>query len=120
MEQSLEKRNLILDLSFSFALDIIEFCERLESLKKFIIAKQLLRAGTSIGANIRESQMAESKADFIHKLKVAEKEANETEYWMLLCKSSKNYIFDEVLYEKLFSIRKVLSKIITSAKTKRK
>lgn len=117
MEQLSEKKNVILELSFSFALEIIEFCEKLEGQKEYIIAKQLLRSGTSIGANIRESQLAESKPDFIHKLKIAEKEANEVEYWLLLCKHSNNYLFDENLLEKLISIRKVLSKIITSTKS---
>jgi four helix bundle protein len=118
MEKSIEKKNLIVDLSFNFALEIIEFCEKLEAKRKFVIANQLLKSGTSIGANIWESQLAESKADFIHKLKIAEKEASETEYWLLLCKHSKNYLFDESLIEKLLSIRKVLSKIITSSRRK--
>ncbi len=59
--------NAIVDLSFSFALDIIKLSEKLEESRKYVIAKQILRSGTSIGANIRESQQAESKADFIHK-----------------------------------------------------
>ena len=108
--------NLIVDLTFDFALKIIEFCELLEEQKKFVIAKQLLKSGTSIGANTRESQACESKADFVHKLKVAEKEACETEYWLLLCKYSKKYPFDEELLNQINSIRKVLSKIISSSK----
>jgi four helix bundle protein len=67
----MEKKNEVLDLSFEFALQIIEFCELLEENKKYVIAKQLLRSGTSIGANIREAQNAESNSDFIHKLKIA-------------------------------------------------
>ena len=112
-----QNKNLILELTLEFALNIIDFCEILEENKKFVIAKQLLKSGTSIGANVREAQSSESKADFIHKIKVAEKEAEETEYWLLLCKQSKNYIFDENLFEKLISIKKVLSKILTTAKT---
>lgn len=118
MEDTVPKKNLIVDLTFNFAIDIIGFCEILEEKRKFVISKQLLRSGTSIGANISESQLAESKADFIHKLKIAEKEANETEYWLQLCKCAKNYPIDESLMEKLISIRKVLSKIITSSKKK--
>jgi len=83
--------NIILDLSFDFALEIIDFTESLEENRKFIIARQLLKSGTSIGANIREAQSAESKSDFIHKLKVSAKEAEETEYWLLLCQKSKSY-----------------------------
>ena len=82
-----DKENQIVKLSSEFALDIIEFSELLEEHKKFIIARQLLRAGTSIGANIREAQNAESKTDFIHKMKIATKEADETEYWLLICKT---------------------------------
>jgi four helix bundle protein len=85
------QKNGIADVSFEFALRIIEYCELLEEKKKYVIARQLLKAGTSIGANVRESQNAESKADFVHKLKIASKEADETEYWLLLCKHSKNY-----------------------------
>jgi len=80
----MEKKNEILELSFEFAVDIIEFSELLEEHKKYIIARQLLKSGTSVGANIRESQNCESSADFVHKLKIAAKEAEETEYWLLL------------------------------------
>jgi four helix bundle protein len=86
-----KKDNLILKLSFEFSLLIIEYTEELEIRKRFVIAKQLLRSGTSIGANVKEAQNAESKADFIHKIKIAAKEADETEYWLELCKFSKNY-----------------------------
>ena len=111
-----KKENLILDLSFEFALMIIEFTETLESSKKFVLARQLMRSGTSIGANIRESQSAESKDDFIHKLKISSKESEETEYWLLLCKYSKSYPFNQELLDKLLIIKKLLSKIISSSK----
>jgi four helix bundle protein len=86
-----DKENLIVKLSLEFALDIIVFSELLEENKKFVIARQLLRSGTSIGANIREAQNAESKNDFIHKMKIAAKEADETNYWLTLCEMSKTY-----------------------------
>ena len=111
-----DKKNLIVDLSLDFALEIIEFCEVLEAKRKYVIAKQLLKSGTSIGANIREAQNAESKADFIHKLKISAKEADETEYWLILCQKSKTYPFEEKLLEDVVSIIKVLSKIISSSK----
>ena len=75
-------RNVVLEKSFEFALRIIYFSELLESKRKYVIAKQILKSGTSIGANIREAQSAESKADFIHKLKISDKEVIETEYWL--------------------------------------
>ncbi|HEY4785171.1 MAG TPA: four helix bundle protein [Bacteroidales bacterium] len=111
-----DKDNLIVKLTLEFALEIIEYCELLEEHKKFIIAKQLLRSGTSIGANVREAQNAESKPDFIHKLKVAAKEADETEYWITLCELSKNYPNPEGLREKLISIINITSKIISTSK----
>ena len=109
-------KNEILEVSFEFALNVIEFVEELESKKKFVIAHQLLKSGTSIGANIFEAQSSESRADFIHKLKIADKESKETEYWLLLCEKSKHYPFDEKLKAQLLSIQKLLSKIISSAK----
>jgi four helix bundle protein len=100
--------NLIVDLSFEFALRIISFCETLEEKKKFVIANQLLKSGASIGANIREAQHCESKADFVHKLKIAAKEAGEAEYWLLLCQNSNNYPFEPALLYEVQSIQKVL------------
>jgi four helix bundle protein len=112
-----DKENLIVNLTFDFALEIIEFTEELESSRKFVIANQILKSGTSIGANVREAQNAESKNDFIHKLKIAAKEADETEYFLQLCKFSKSYPFNELLTDKLNSIIKILSKIISSSKS---
>jgi len=80
-----------------------------------VIAKQLLRSGTSIGANIFEAQNAESRADFIHKMKVAAKEASETLYWLILCERS-TYPFDPALPDNLTEIIRILSKIIATSK----
>lgn len=111
-----DRENLIVNLTLEFALEIIEYSELLEEKKKYVIARQLLKAGTSIGANTREAQNAESKADFIHKMKIAAKEADETEYWLLLCSLSKTYPTNEQLSEKLDVIIKILSKIISTSK----
>lgn len=108
--------NLIVRLSFEFALEIIEYAETLEQNKKFVVAKQLLKSGTSIGANVREAQNAESKIDFIHKIKIAAKEAEETDYWIELCKNSKNYPDCQNLMEKNKIILRVLNKIIGTSK----
>ena len=110
--------NAILDKSFQFSLSIIEYCELLEEQKKFVIAHQLLKSGTSIGANVHEAQSSESKLDFIHKLKVADKEAIETEYWLKLCNSAENYPKDKKLFVQLVEIRKLLNSIISKAKQK--
>lgn len=116
----MEKRNEILELSLEFAVEIIAFTELLEESRKYVIARQLLKSGTSIGANIREAQSAESKADFIHKLKISAKEAEETVYWLLLCERSKNYSNPEGLSTKLNSLQKLLGKIISTSKKSQK
>ncbi|WP_315816086.1 four helix bundle protein [Paraflavitalea speifideaquila] len=96
----------------------MKYCEVLECNRKYVIAKQLLRAGTSIGANVFEAQNAESKADFIHKMKIAAKEGSEILYWLMLCEKSEGYHFRPELRRALDEIMKILSKIISSAKAK--
>ena len=112
------KDNVIIKLTFEFALDIIKYCEELQEDKKFIIANQLLKSGTSIGANIREAQNAESKADFIHKFKIAAKEIEETIYWLELCKYSENYPNTDELIEQINNISRIVNKIIITSKQK--
>jgi four helix bundle protein len=111
-----KKENQVLNLAFDFALKIIEYTEELESKKRFNMANQLFKSGTSIHANIREAQNAESKVDFIHKMKIAAKEAEETEGWLMLCKYSKSYPAPDQLLQNLTSILKLLNKIISTAK----
>lgn len=111
-----DRENIIVKKSLQFVVEVIAFAEELESHKKFVVARQMLRSGTSIGANVREAQNAESKVDFIHKMKIAAKEADETAYWLELCKLSPTYPYNESLYEKLLEINKILSKIISSSK----
>ena len=111
-----DKENLIVDLTFKFSLTILDFCEQLESERKFILSRQLLKSGTSIGANVREAQNAESKADFIHKFKIAAKEADETEYWLMLCRESPHYPDPGARLEELQGIERIISKIISSSK----
>ncbi len=115
--QGNKEKNLIVDLSFDFALKIIQYTSLLEKDRKFVLATQLLKPGTSIGANVREAQNAESKIDFIHKMKVAAKEADETEYWLFLCNNSAGYPKCNELIKVISSIIKVLSKIIASSKS---
>ena len=105
------------DLSLAFALKIISFVEVLEAQRKYVIAKQLLRSATSIGANINEAQNPESRADFIHKLKLAAKEAEETKYWLTLCNRSESYPSNQNLFDECIVINKVLSKIIGTTKS---
>jgi four helix bundle protein len=110
------KENLIVDLTFKFSLEIVKYTEKLEGLKKYNLSNQLFRSGTSVGANVHEAQNAESKADFIHKLKISAKEAEETKYWLLICQNSENYPDCENLLILIESIVKVLGRIISTSK----
>ena len=111
-------KNPVVKLAFEFSLEVINFCELLEIQKKYVIARQLLKSGTSIGANIIEAQNSESKADFIHKFKIAAKEAEETEYWLLLCDYSKQYPDCKYLLTKAESLSRMIGKIVSTSKRK--
>jgi four helix bundle protein len=108
--------NPILDLTLDFSLEIIDYCEELENLRKYILSRQLLKAATSIGANVNEAQTPESKADFIHKMKIADKESREAEYWLILCQRSKHYPGCGPLLIKVKEIQKILSSIIGTSR----
>ena len=111
------KNNELLNVTFELALKIIEYTEELEDKRKFTIANQILKSGTSIGANAREAQGAESRQDFVHKLKIAYKEAEETDYWLSLCIASKNYPSPKKdLIHLVESRLKLLGKIISTSK----
>ena len=111
-----DKGNVIVDKTIEFSLSVVKYCEALEQDRKYVIAKQLLRSATSIGANVFEAQNGESKADFIHKMKIAAKEASETLYWLILCEKSESYQFNPKLRSDLDEIIRILSKIISTAK----
>jgi four helix bundle protein len=116
----MKKKNEVLDLSINFAVEIVKYCEILEENKKYIIARQLLKSGTSIGANIKEAQNCESQNDFIHKLKIAAKELDETEYWINIIQQIDTYPNpSESILSKLQSIANLLNKIIITIKTKK-
>jgi four helix bundle protein len=110
------KENIVLEKSVQFAVSLIEFCEGLEKQGKHVIARQLLRSGTSIGANLHEAQNAESRADFVHKIKVAAKEVEESRYWMKVCKRADSYPFSEELNNQLREIGLIVFKILSSLK----
>lgn len=113
-KQEKYKENIILKLTFEFAKEIVLFTELLEKERKFTFANQILRSGTSIGANVKEAQNAESKADFVHKIKIASKEADELEYWLFLCNECEGYPNANDLLDKLHEIIKIMTKIIHS------
>ena len=108
--------NIIIKKTIEFSLAIIEYVELLEASRKYVIANQLLRAATSIGANVHEAQNAESKLDFIHKFKIAAKEVEESRYWLILCQHSKAYPDCEFLINSLSVIDKIITKIISTSK----
>lgn len=114
----MEHKNIVVEKSLDFSVNIIRFCELLETDKKFIIANQLLKSGTSIGANVFEAQHAESRVDFIHKMKIAVKEANETLYWLMLCERSESYPKNSSLKPLAEELIRIISKIILSSKSR--
>jgi len=109
------KENVILDKSFDFAVRIVNLYKYLSSTKKeYVLSKQLLRSGTSIGANINESQAAQSRNDFISKLSIASKEAKESKYWIdLLVKTDYLDINDKHTQTLLIDIEEIV-KLLTS------
>lgn len=110
------KENIILRKTIDFSLSIIKYTEGLQETKKFVIANQLLKSGTSIGANVHEAQNAESKNDFIHKFKIAAKEIEETKYWLILCRESNSYPNCDELIKQLEEIDKIITSIISTLK----
>ena len=113
------KENALITLSRQFAVDIINLCSDIkENRKGNVLVNQLLRSGTSIGANIHEGNYASSRADFINKFQIALKECYETEYWLNIFKDT-NFITEneyEDIYTKCSKIRKLLTASITTAK----
>ncbi|MFN8322716.1 MAG: four helix bundle protein [Chitinophagales bacterium] len=116
MNNYTKENNPVLKLTFEFTLEIINYCSKLDELKKYPLSNQLFKCGTSIGANASEAQHAESKADFIHKFKIAAKEMNETAYWLSLCKHSNHFPDCDHLIARLDEIQRVINKIISTSK----
>ena len=112
------RKNIIKDKSFEFALRIIQLYKYLTTEQKEYI-KQLLRSGIAIGVFVRESEHAESKADFIHKLSIALKEANETEYWLDLLNQS-SYIDKNRQVSISNDIKDILRLLISIIKTSKR
>ena len=113
----------ITERTFDFALEIVLLYKFLVGNKEFILSKQIVRSGTSIGANVEEAQAAQSKADFISKMSIASKEARETKYWLRLLSKS-NYINDyskkNKLFEEVDSIINITTKIVKTSSQNKK
>ena len=116
MEKKIDER------TFDFALEIIALYKFLVSNKEYVLSKQVLRSGTSIGANVQEAQAAQSKADFISKMSIASKEARETKYWLRLLSES-GYLNDYVRKTEIFndvdSIINIITKIVKTSSQKK-
>ena len=110
-----ESRNAIVDKSFYFACDIVKYSEQLKEKRYFEIASQLLRSGTSIGANVRESQRGVSTKDFKNKLGIALKEADETSFWLDLIEETNIYQVPKGLRGKCEELIKLLVTIIKNS-----
>lgn len=112
--------NAIREKSFRFAVRIVKLCRYLQTEKKeYILTKQLLRSGTSIGANVAESQQAQSRLDFINKLNIALKEAAETEYWLRLLVETE-YLSDKYfrsIWSDCDEIKSLLVSIVKASKS---
>ena len=114
------KENMLIDLSKQFAVDVVNLCTEIkEHRKSNVLLNQLLRSGTSIGANIHEANYAASKADFINKFQIALKECYETDYWLGLFKDTRMITTTEYdnLYGQCIKIRKLLISSVTTAKS---
>jgi four helix bundle protein len=114
----MDQKNIVVEKSLNFGVEIVKYCELLEEKRKYVVAKQLLRSGTSIGANIFEAQHAESKADFIHKMKIAIKESSETLFWLFICERSSSYPVNGSLKQMIEELIRIISKIIVTSKGK--
>lgn len=114
----MEKQNIIKEKTFEFAKEIVYLYKNLADNKEFVLSKQILRSGTSIGANVREAEHAQSIADFIHKLSIALKEANETEYWLDLLYETQYMTIEmfQNIKNKIVEILKLLTSIINTSK----
>lgn len=115
----MKTENLIQNKTFEFSLSIIQLYKILSENKEFVLSKQLLRSGTSIGANVEEATAAQSKADFVSKMSIASKEARETRYWLRLLEKSQlgSLDFNKYLLE-IDSVINILTAIVKTSKEK--
>lgn len=109
------KENVIQEKSFTFALEVIKLYSEIRKLNEFVISKQLLRCGTSIGANVEEAIAGQTRKDFFSKMSIASKEARETRYWLRLLKASK--LVDLNYDEHLQNIEEIIRLLTSIVKT---
>lgn len=115
--KSEKSKNPLRDKSYVFAIKIVKLSQSLVSERKeFVLSKQVLRSGTAIGALIRESEFAASKADFINKLTVSLKEANETEYWLMLLHDT-DFLSNTEFVQLQSECKEIIAMLVSSIKT---
>lgn len=111
-------KSILIEKSYQFSLDIVSLYYDMINNNEYTISKQILKSGTSIGANVREANFAESKADFIHKIKIAQKECSETIYWLDIIKDSNRMDYEvKKLHIDSLIIMKILYNTIKSIKS---
>ncbi len=110
------KNSPLRDKSYQFAIKIVEMARSLQQEKEYVLSKQVLRSGTAIGALIREAEFAQSRADFIHKMSISLKEANETDYWLNLLFDTK-YIDEQVFKDLGNDCKELIAMLVATIKT---
>jgi four helix bundle protein len=113
----MKEENVILEKSYSFALEIMSLAKEIRNQREYNLASQLWRAGTSIGANVEEAQAAQSRADFRSKMSIAAKEARETHYWLRLTRDGQVLDRDRLkpLIDEIETIKRILTSIVKSS-----
>lgn len=113
-------KSILKEKSYHFAIKIVRLSQRLQTeQKEFVLSKQVLRSGTAIGALIREAEFGQSKTDFIHKLSISLKEANETTYWLSILKDT-DFIGEELFDSLNNECQELIAMLISSIKTAKK
>ena len=116
----MQRSNVVKDKSFVLAVNIVKLAIELQQNKEFVLSKQIIRSGSSVGALVREAEHAESRADFIHKFGIAQKEINETLYWLELLQATNFISIDkfEPLSKDVIEVRKIITRILLTTKEK--
>jgi four helix bundle protein len=107
-----KKRNIIKEKTYQFALDIIILYKKMREQNEFILSKQVIRSGTSIGANVEEAMAGQSRKDFISKMAISSKKARETKYWLRLLRDRQ--LCEKIDFTKLINDSEEIIKILTS------
>ncbi len=110
-------KSVLRDKSYEFAIQVVKLSQSLQTDKKeFVLSRQLLRSGTAIGALLREAEFGQSTADFINKMSISLKEANDTEYWLMLLKDT-GYLEQELFDDLINACKELIAMLVSSIKT---